>query len=489
MPIDAQRHQEYRRRFDPAAGVLLAVCGALSAVAVAMAAERWLGLADVSLVFMLAVLVVASKTRTGPAVLTAVLCFLAYNFFFIEPRYTFYIDAQHGVATVLLFLAAALIAGGLASRLAMQVDALRSAHRHALARQTLAQHLAVAVDEGEILHAAEAAFHRSLDTDIWFRPDAPDANTAHGVRSESAQQHGWWFLPLRAPEGPLGAIGLKLPAYVDGLDEAQRDLARAMADDLAQALQRVRLAQALEASRFAHERDRLRAALLSSVSHDLRTPLAAILGAAGSLDSYGDRMNAEDRRALLDTVKLEGERLDRYIQNLLDMTRLGHGALSPERDWIGVDELIGAATGRVRRYRADSRFVVAIDPDVGSIRVNPALFEQALFNLIDNAAKFSPAGEAVTVQARRDADAALVLDVRDCGPGIPEDERERVFDMFYSVERGDRGRHGTGLGLAIARGIVEAHGGRVEALPVGKDARGAHLRIALPAHADIEGST
>ena len=366
------------RHESPVRGYLLAMAVSALATVVAAAAERWLGLSDLSLVFMLAVVLVATRSSTGPALLTAVLCFLAYNFFFIEPRYTLYIDARDGVATVLLFLAAALLAGRLASRLAMQVQALCESQRQMLERQAQAQ----------------------------------------------------------------------------------------------------RLAEDLRAERVAGETERLRNALLSSVSHDLRTPLASIIGAAGSLDSYGDAMDAQDRHALLDTVRSEGERLDRYIQNLLDMTRLGHGTLPLNRDWIGVDELIGSAVGRLRRYQPGTRFTVSVDPDIGPIWVHPALVEQALFNVIENAAKFSPDDEAVAIDARRIGE-RLRIDVVDRGPGIPEDERARIFDMFYSAERGDRNRDGTGLGLAICRGMIGAHGGEVEALP-GAQGRGTTLRISLP---------
>jgi two-component system sensor histidine kinase KdpD len=481
---------------NPVASYALAVIGVACAIAVAALAERWLALDDLSLIFMLAVLVVASRTSTGPAVLTAVLCFLAYNFFFIEPRYTLHIGARQGVATVTLFLIAALLAGSLASRLAMQVHALRIASRHARARQELGERLVVAANEEDVVQAAHAAFLQSLEADLWVRldgrglqaagvePPAPQVlrridALAEPKYAETIEEFGWWFLPLLGPDGALGVIGLKLPAHVGQLDDAQRQLARTMADDVAQALLRTRLVADLQSERVASETERLRSALLSSVSHDLRTPLAAIIGAAGSLDSYGDAMDAADRRSLLETVRLEGERLDRYIQNLLDMTRFGHGEFALDRDWIGVDELIGSAIGRLQRYRPEARFRVDIDGGIGPIWVHPALVEQALFNVIENAVNFSPPEEAVAIEARLLADDRLQIDVEDRGPGIPEQERQRIFDMFYSVERGDRGRNGTGLGLAICQGMIGAHGGEVEAL-AGADGRGSLLRITLP---------
>jgi two-component system sensor histidine kinase KdpD len=477
-----------------AGGYALAVLGALLSVAAAAAAQQWLGLGDLSLVFMLAVLVVAVRTSTGPAVLTAVLCFLSYNFFFIAPRYTFFIHAWQDVATVGLFLAAALLAGRLASRLAMQVQALRAANEAAVARQELGQKLAFAADAEEVMKAADQIFRRRLDAHVWIRigghtlhvadvePPALQVlrsieRLASGPRlAETIEEHGWWFLPLGTPTATLGVIGLKLQ---EPLVESRRELARAMADDIAQALLRTRLVADLQSARLANETERLRNALLSSVSHDLRTPLAAIIGAAGSLDAYGDAMGPEDRHALLDMIRDESERLDRYIQNLLDMTRLGHGPLALNREWIGVDELIGSAVGRLHRYRTEARFAISVSPDIGAIWVQPALLEQALFNVLENAAGFSPPDEVIGVDARL-VDGRLRIDVSDRGPGIPADERERIFDMFHSVERGDRSQHGTGLGLAICRGMVGAHGGTVEALPGADGGRGAIIRITIP---------
>lgn len=456
-------------------GYALAFAGSAIATAFAALVERWAGVDDLSLVFMLAVLVVAARTRTGPAVLTAVLCFLAYNFFFIAPRYTFYISASHGVATVTMFLAAALLAGRLASRLAMQVDALRDAARLAAARQALAQRLTMALDDDAIAEAVRTTLGAHLDAEVWLRLGEDDI-----ASRATPAQHGWWFLPLRAPDRVLGIIGLKLRGGVDALDSGRQALVHTMAEDIAQALIRTRLAAELETQRVSGETERLRNALLSSVSHDLRSPLAGIIGSASSLEHYGDRMPEEDRHALLHTIRSEGERLDRYIQNLLDMTRLGHGGLTLRRDWVGVDELIGATSSRIAACLPGTRIDTDVAPAMAPLWVHPALVEQALFNIVENAVKFSPPGEAVRISARDDGgDNAAIIEVDDAGPGIPEEDRARIFDMFHSVERGDRGRNGTGLGLTIARGMVGAHGGSVDALP-GPHGRGTRMRIRLP---------
>lgn len=291
-----------RRPRDPG-GYLLALLGTAIGVIVAALAERVLGVHDLSLVFMLVVLLVAARTHAGPAAFAAVLCFLAYNFFFISPRYSFYIDARHGIATVVLFLAAALVAGRMAARLAMQVDALRIAGQHAAARQQLSRSLSVANTEQDILQAARTAFDASLQAETWVRVESRD--DARVRIGGAVEDHGWWFLPLQSADDVLGTIGVKLRDPVAELDDAQRGLARAMADDVAQALLRVRLAAALEGERLQVERERLRSALLSSVSHDLRTPLSAMAGwlhllESGNLDAAGVKKAIEKLKGNID---------------------------------------------------------------------------------------------------------------------------------------------------------------------------------------------
>ena len=477
----------------------LVLLATLLAVAISWLAERWVGLDDLSMVFIVAVVLVAARTRMTAAVATAVLCFFAYNFFFIEPRFTLNISARQGVTTVFLFLVAALVAGRLAARLRMQVVALRAANTHATALQDLGRQLASAADLGQVLSAGRSALQAAFGIPAWIRIGDQSAMSEGATlgdtdlgAAEWAQRHGqptgrytdtlagsaWWFLPLRNDRETLGVAGLRFDAASTRLAFEQRRLAEAMADDIGQAALRTRLVADLETARVGNETERLRSALLSSVSHDLRSPLSSMIGSASSLANYSEAMSAEDRSSLLDTIQLEGERLDRYIQNLLDMTRLGHDGLTLNRDWIGVDELIGSAAGRLQRYQPEVKLQISIAPGLKPIWVHPALVEQALFNVLENAAKFSPPGVAVEIDASL-IEGRLRINVRDHGPGIPEEERARIFDMFYSVERGDRGRHGTGLGLTISQGMIGAHGGSVEAL-AGTDGRGTLIRITLP---------
>lgn len=478
---------------------LMALGATAAACAAAEVAQRFFDLQDLSMVFLVAVLLVASRSRMTTAFATAVACFLAYNFFFIAPRFTLLISAHRGVVTVLLFFAAALITGRLASKLRMQVIALRAANAHANAIQNLGRQLAKAADLGQVLAAGAAALKLTLQAQAWIRvqdqanPQGADLAEKDGIAADWSQQHGqasgrytdtlaqspWWFLPLRSEQRTVGVVGLRFPASLSRLTFEQRRLAESMVEDIGQAVQRAQLVSELEVARVTTETERLRSALLSSVSHDLRSPLSSIIGAADSLASYGKDMSEEDKRILLETISLEGERLDRYIQNLLDMTRLGQQGLSLMRDWISIDELVGSAVRRLERYVAGAQVLIDMPAQLPLIHVHPALIEQAIFNVLENAAKFSPPDTPIQLSVRRLEDGLLRIDVSDAGPGIPEEERRRIFDMFYSVERGDRGKQGTGLGLTIVRGIIGAHMGEVEALP-GPGGIGTTVRLTLP---------
>lgn len=486
---------------------VLILMASVGATGMAALAERFLGLQDLSMVFLVAVLLIAARTRMVSAVVTAALCFLAYNFFFIEPRYTFLISANRGVATVLCFLAAALIAGRLASRLRMQVVALRAANNHATSMQNLGRQLAKAADLGQVIAAGSSVLQSTLHAEAWIRINAESGpasnaeklNDKDRVAADWTQQHGqasgrytdtlidsaWWFLPVCPDKDSLGVVALRFPSGMGRLSFEQRRLAESMVEDIGQAALRTRLVSELEVARVTGETERLRSALLSSVSHDLRSPLSSMIGAAESLMRFGADMGQDDHRSLLETIQIEGERLDRYIQNLLDMTRLGQQGLTLARDWIGIDELVGAASLRLQRYVPGVRLRHDVPQGLAPIHVHPALIEQALFNVMENAAKFSPPGASIDVRVRPVDGSQLCIDVSDSGPGIPESERKRIFDMFYSVERGDRGKQGTGLGLTIVQGIVGAHMGSVEALP-GPEGTGTTIRLFLPWQAGLQ---
>lgn len=483
----------------------IAVMGVVGALLTALIAEQAFGLNDLSSIFLLAVLLIAARTRGSVAVFAAVLCFLGWNFFFTEPRFSFAVWAQHDFTNLIVFLAAALVAGRLASRLRRQVMNLRQANASVQALQGLGQALASAMDEAQVRSIATQRIARAAEAEVRVilvhnnalqsgsdigeealtinDRAAADWSAAQGrpagLGTDTLNACAWWFLPMRAKEKTIGVIGLK-PKSGSRFNGEQEGLVLTMVDDVAAALARVQLNTALETARVHSETETLRAALLSSVSHDLRSPLSSIVGAAESLKAYGENMPPEDRLSLHDSILGEGQRLDRYIQNLLDMTRLGHGELKIERDWIAPADVIGAAVGRLRKAYPALALDLDVPTELPLLSAHPALLEQALFNILENAARFSPESASVLVAAKVEpANRVLRIRIIDRGPGIPEDERQRIFDPFFSVARGDRGKGGTGLGLSICQGMVGAHGGRVRALP-GEDGVGTIIEVSLP---------
>ena len=436
------------------------------------------------------------------AVITAMLFFFAYNFFFIEPRFTFQISAHQGVVTVIAYLAAALIASRLASRLRQQVLSLRAANAYSSRMQDVTARLSSAVHLDDVIQIAQTAFQQQFNFPVWImiaqnnmihsdralsdkERIAADWCLKHqqgcGKYTDTLSQIDWWFMPLLAQKQNLGVLGLDLTQQRIALNVEQKRLIESMVEQIAQSMLRTQLVDELEQAKIMGETERLRSALLSSVSHDLRSPLASMMGSADTLKNYHSALSQEDQDTLLDTIRLEGERLDRYIQNLLDMTRLGHDGLKLNRDWIGLDELIGSATQRLKRYMPEIKIDIQRAEQPIELYVHPALIEQAIFNVLENAAKFSPVDQPIQVRTRKWDDQTLQIEIEDRGVGIPEDERNRIFDMFYTMERGDRGRFGTGLGLTIVKAIIGAHMGEIAAT-TGSDQQGTLIRIRLPIH-------
>jgi two-component system sensor histidine kinase KdpD len=283
-------------------------------------------------------------------------------------------------------------------------------------------------------------------------------------------------LPLTASGRTLGVLSVK-PSDAVAITEPDRlQMLQAFANQTAVALEREQFAEQAERARVDAEAERARNALLSSVSHDLRTPLAVITGAATGLRDAGEGMGEATRRELAETIAEEARRLNRLVGNLLDMTRLESGALALRREWHSVEEVIGGAVERVARHAPEREIRFDCDPALPLVALDDVLFAQAITHLLENALQYAPPGPPIEVSAVRAGD-VLRVEIADRGPGFDAGEEERVFEKFYRGT-GGAGRRGTGLGLAICRGIVEAHGGRATAdrRPGG----GAVMRIEVP---------
>lgn len=468
---------------------------------IAAISDRFIGYSDLALIFIVTVLLVAIRAKMLITLASVFICFLLYNYFFIEPRFTFMISAERGVITIITFIISALLVGRLANQLRAQVLSLRAANSASLQLQELERKLSSCVDIQQVLNIAKQHLESSLNAYVWLRVatqvsgEISVLNEKDQIAADWAQknikpcgrftntltQTEWWFNPLNLVESH-GVIAIRFRDHPQALSFELQRLTELMIEDIAQTLSRVQLSLQLENSRVVAETEKLRSALLSSVSHDLRSPLAAMIGSADTLKYYGEQMPEIDRHELLDTIHIEGERLDRYIQNLLDMTRLGHQGLTLSRAWIGVNELITSATERLRRYQPYVSIKTTCAEELPQLYVHPALIEQAIFNVLENAAKFSPDNVPIEVNIQQ-VESYLQIEIEDQGIGIPEDEREQIFDMFYTMQRGDRGKTGTGLGLSIVKAIIGAHMGSIEAQS-GRHGHGTLIRIRLPLHQD-----
>jgi len=481
--------------------------GYAKAVAVVAAASllSWalLGESDrlnLAMVYLLGVVFVATRYGRGPSVLAAVLSVAVFDFLFIPPHLTFAVSDTQYLVSFAVMLVVGLLVSTLAARVRDAAEFARQRERRTQALYALVRELLGPRQPREI--AAVAARHvaelmrcetvvllpaasgpglepageavpafardpRELAVARW----AFDHRQTAGADTDTLPAGAVLYEPLAAGEDSLGVLGIRLEPALRPLPPDQRELVGALARQIAGPLERARLADRADAARLAAESERLRSTLLSSVSHDLRTPLAAITGAASGL-LVEPPPAPELRLELASTVLDEAQRLNRLVGNLLDMTRLEAGTLEPKRDWHSLEELIGSAIARVEGYARGCRFAAEVAPELPLVPIDAVLVEQALVNLLENAVRHAGAG-VVRVAARRDGAEALV-EVTDEGPGLPADGEERVFDKFYRAAGGP----GAGLGLAIARAIVTAHGGRIWAENL--TPRGAAFRFTLP---------
>ncbi|MDP4558793.1 sensor histidine kinase KdpD [Halomonas meridiana] len=482
----------------------------MASLGIAHLLEPWLELANLSLVFLAAVLFSAVWAGTAMAMFSAVAGFLIFNFFFTEPRLTFAMVERGQLLTVVFFFLVALVVGQLAGRGRQRLVALRASRDQTQLLLRYAEQLSIATDSASAAKVGVDTLVQCFEVPVIFIETAesasevrvvyalPDAERldmtakqaavwswqhqkSSGQGTQTLSQQAWRLLPLAVQGEKVGMLALKLSASPKALTHESEALIDTLARQLSMALERTRLVAELNTTRVSEENERLRSALLSSVSHDLRTPLASIIGSTSSLIELKPQLSDSDQRELLDGILSESERLNRYIQNLLDMTRLGHGTLKIERDWVSFDDVINSALKRLGQSLKHVVVRKQWPTNLPLLYVHPALIEQALVNVLDNAQRFSPPnGELlISVHLKDEGPSVLVIKIEDEGPGISPGLREQVFDMFYSGGDGDRSAHGSGLGLAICRGMIGAHGGTITA-DVGANGKGTAIIIILP---------
>lgn len=481
---------------------------ALSAVALAfgisLLAESVLG-PNVDLIFLTAVVGTAVRYGLWPSLLAALTASLTYNFFFLPPIYTFTIADPANVAAFLLFSALAVLISRLAARgwhqtVAAQervrvveslygfsrklagagaLDDVLWATAYQIAMMLKVRVVLLLPDNGSIAVKAGYPPEDALDeADLAAAKWAWEKARPAGRDSDALPGAKWLFMPMRTGRGAIGIVGISRDGPAPLLRADQRRLLDALADQGALAIERVHLVEDIDRVHRTAETERLRSALLTSISHDLKTPLAGILGSAGALRDLSQSFDAQSKDDLLSTIIEESERLNRFIANLLDMTKLESGAVVPNTAAHDVGEVVGSALERASKILAGHRVEVEISPELPMVMVDAVLFEQVLFNLLDNAAKYAPPATTVRIASWRD-DESVKLQVLDEGEGIPDADLERIFDKFYRARKGDQVRAGTGLGLAISRGFIEALNGTIVAANR-TSPKGAVFTITLP---------
>lgn len=486
-------------------GLPIVTVGAISLLGLGL--NALVALQNLSMLYLVAVLLSAVIAGRGSALLAAVLSFLAYNLLFIEPTWTLTVAQPQELLSLVIFVTLAFAVGQLAARLREQADRSRQQARQSQALLDFSRKLSGAHGQDSVLDAIASHLHASLGrTAIVLVPNdggelhpaaawppqqlldptemtaarwAFNHKEAAGFLSGTLPQVQYLFRPIVAAQRVLGVSGLLIgPGKVPLTADEERTWL-ALLDQAAIAMDRARLNRETALASVAREGEKVQAALLSSLSHDLRTPLAAITGAVTTLRQLGEKMPAASRDDLLLAIEEEAERLNRFVANLFNMTRIEAGVMKAQREPLELAAIIDRATHRARRLHPDLVIERSLAPDLPPALGDAALLEQVLFNLLDNARKYGGADQAVAIFAKA-GDGSATISVTDQGKGIPEGDLERIFDKFYRRAKGDGRPAGTGLGLSIARGFMTAMGGTITATSPAMRKRGTRFTLRLP---------
>jgi two-component system sensor histidine kinase KdpD len=449
--------------------------------------------------YLLAVVVASVRLGRKPAMATAVLGVLAFDFFFVPPRITFVVsDAQYLLTFLGLFVVGVVIST-LVARARDRADVMRVREVQTASLYYLSRDLAAAADTEAVLKAVLGNVEEALNAQVAIllpegeRLDILAASAGLVLDSKERAVADWAFrnshpagratdtlvsvgliyLPLQTPASTLGVMGVRLESQHDYHSQDNRRLLDAFATQAAMAMERIRFSRQAEQAQILQARENLERALLNSISHDLRTPLVTVTGALYSLKEEGARLTARARQELLESASSEAERLNRFVGNLLDMTRIEAGAIRPNADLCDLQDLVGCALAAIEQRIGTRPVEIRLSDDLPPVSMDLLLMTQVLVNLLDNAHKYSPAQSTIEIGANV-ASGWLSLEVSDRGPGVPEQDLKRIFDKFYRIPVPE-GAGGTGLGLSICKGIVEAHGGRISA----ENRTGGGLRVVI----------
>lgn len=477
-----------------------ATCIVAGGTLLAEALYRTFDITRLSMVFLAAVLVAALHLGRGPALLSAILAFLIYNFYLVEPRFTLQFASAEDFLTLLLFLAVALGTGSLAGRVSDEVTQRRSRERtlstlfeasrlmsateneHVL-RERIAEVVASAAQGFAVVIGDDHVRHASGDVEERRAAEVTAGELARSAMSRAAgttlRSGIWSSRPLQADDRTFGAVVWRPASDRERRGSEVEGLIDVLVDLGAAAIARAWLSSVKAEIEAVTQAERLRTALLSSISHDFRTPLATILASASSLLEYDGKLDAGVRRDLLENIQEEVERLNRFVANLLNMTRLESGVLEVRTEPVLVREVIDRVLHRLGRRSGGRKLTQLISFRDLEVQADPVLLEQALTNIAENAVSYSPEASEVTVWAN-EMDGQVVIDISDEGAGVPARDQARIFDKFYRVAQSGPAPQGAGLGLSIARGLIEAMGGQVLAGGRSDGRSGLSVEMRLP---------
>ena len=462
----------------------------------------YFGLSNLIMIYLLGVVAVAARSGRAPTVLASVLSVATFDFFFVPPYFSFAVSDTQYMVTFAVMLVVALVISGMTVRIRAQADSARDRERRTAALYAMSRELAntrgvmsllaIAIQHIVEVFPAEVAVllpdaagrlgAQSVPA-ATLRVDATEQAVAQwvfehkelaGLGTSTLPGAAALYVPLIGSRGAVGVLGVR-PTEAHAFDSPEQlHLLETFANQTALAIERAALAEEAQAAQLRVEGERLRNSLLSSVSHDLRTPLAVITGSASTLLESGGALEATVRQDLLRTIREEAERLNRLVQNLLEMTRLEAG-VEVRKEWHSLEEVLGAALSRLEMALRDRPVHTDIAKDLPLIPMDDVLVEQVLINLLENAARYTPAGTAIDIRAWTE-DGRVIVEVADRGPGLAAGDEIRIFEKFYRGAAPDS--RGAGLGLAICRAILEAHGGRIWAQ--NRPDGGAIFRFSLP---------
>ena len=504
---EVDRASVRRRLQDDALSVLKSlVLVAITTIGL-LVLDQFFALRHVTLVYLVPVVIAATKLGIMPAVIAAIAGGGASAFFFYPPIYSFLVEDPQHLIELPLFVFVAVVTGHLASNLRRQADLARrreievhnlyafsrrlaAAHTPSDIYTAIREHLASIIGRRTILieTAPRGAAGATLSSEGRVPEQVKRATEAlaesrkgsgNGSVVADGEGHVWLVRPVSAKAGDFGVLAIDLGQQAGKMADAIRERVDAVLADATATLEHLDLGQALSDARIRSETEALRDALIGSVSHQLRTPLVSILGAATVISRAPGNSGDPRLASLADILRDEVDRLNNDVQDLLDAALISSKGVRLDCEWIEPADIVNAAVDRRQRLLADHRLLLDIPGELPFIYVDPVLLEQALGQIVENAAKYSPPGSPITIAARGESD-AVVLSVKDEGIGLVGEERTRLWERFFRGERGAASVSGSGLGLWIAKAFVTANGGQIEAFSEGAD-RGTLVSIRLPA--------